>query len=112
VDGGACAAHAILASGLRPSAIFCTNDHMALDAMKALQETGCRVPEEISVLGFDNIFVSAYATPPLTTVAVDKTQMGREAARMLVEKLKSADRLPALRKEMPLLTLPRKTVRG
>jgi DNA-binding LacI/PurR family transcriptional regulator len=44
------------------------------------------------------ILVSAYAMPPLTTVAVDKTQMGREAARMLVEKLKSADRLLALRK--------------
>jgi LacI family transcriptional regulator len=37
---------------------------MAFDAMKALQEAGCRVPEEISVLGFDNILVSAYATPP------------------------------------------------
>ena len=109
-DGGACAAHAILASGQRPNAIFCTNDHMALDAMKALQEAGGRVPEENSVQGFDNILVSAYATPPLTTVAVDKTQMGREAARMLVEKLKSAERLPALRKEMPLKIVERVSV--
>jgi DNA-binding LacI/PurR family transcriptional regulator len=83
---------------------------MALDAMKALQEAGGRVPEEISVQGFDNILVSAYATPPLTTVAVDKTQMGREAARMLVEKLKSAERLPALRKEMPLKIVERVSV--
>jgi LacI family transcriptional regulator len=109
-DGGACAARAILASSQRPSAIFCTNDNMAIDAMKALQEAGCRVPEVISVMGFDNILVSAYATPPLTTVAVDKTQMGREAARMLVEKLKSADRLPALRKELPLKIVERASV--
>jgi LacI family transcriptional regulator len=109
-DGGASAAHAILASGLRPSAIFCANDHMAMNALTALHEAGCRVPEDISVMGFDNIVVSAYATPPLTTVSVGKTQMGREAARMLVEKLKSSDRLPALRKEMPLTIFERASV--
>ena len=109
-DGGARAALQILADDARPEAIFCVNDHMAIDAMKALQEAGCRVPEEISVMGFDNIVVSAYATPPLTTVAVDKTQMGREAARMLVTKLKSAERLPATRKEMPLKIVERSSV--
>jgi len=95
---------------MRPSAIFCANDHMAMNALTALHEAGCRVPEDISVMGFDNIVVSAYATPPLTTVSVGKTQMGREAARMLVEKLKSSDRLPALRKEMPLTIFERASV--
>jgi LacI family transcriptional regulator len=109
-DGGARAALEILGDDRRPSAIFCTNDHMAIDAMKALQEAGCRVPEEISLIGFDNILVSAYAMPPLTTVAVEQMQMGRESARMLVESLKHTGRQRAVRKEMPLVIVERASV--
>lgn len=109
-DGGARAALQILADDARPEAIFCVNDHLAIHAMKALQEAGCRVPEDISVMGFDNIVVSAYASPPLTTVAVEKLQMGRESARMLVENLKHTGRLPAARTEMPLKIVERASV--
>lgn len=109
-DGGGRAALEILEADQRPDAIFCVNDHLAMHAMKALQEAGCRVPEDISVMGFDNIVVSAYSTPPLTTLAVEKMLMGRESARMLVDKLKHTGRTPATRKEMPLKIVERSSV--
>jgi LacI family transcriptional regulator len=109
-DGGRQAALEVLGMPLRPSAVFCVNDHMAIDAMKALQDAGYRVPEEVSVIGFDDILVSAYASPALTTIAVDKTLMGRESARMLVERLRDAGKLPASRKELSLKIVERASV--
>lgn len=52
----------------RPTAVFCSNDDMAVGAMKAVQETGIRIPEDISIIGFDNSEFCKYVTPALTTV--------------------------------------------
>ncbi|WP_243075450.1 LacI family DNA-binding transcriptional regulator [Microbacterium sp. SS28] len=66
------------------TAIFVANDRMALGVLRALAEKGVRVPEDVSVVGIDDIPEAAYFTPPLTTVHIDFTDGGRVAARSLL----------------------------
>ncbi len=87
VDGGDRAIQALLHSRPRPTAVFCYNDMTAIGALKALHEVGVRVPGEMSVVGFDDIALAAYATPPLTTIAQPKYEMGQLAMRMLLDSL-------------------------
>jgi DNA-binding LacI/PurR family transcriptional regulator len=67
------------------SAVFCFNDLLAIGALHALNEMGIRVPEDVSITGFDNIQYSAYTSPTLTTFDQPKRSIGAEAARMLME---------------------------
>lgn len=78
----------------RPTAIFADNDMTAVGVLKALHEKGVRVPEEISVIGFDNIEVSAHTHPRLTTMHIPKMQMGSLAARRLVDLIQGKDLAP------------------
>ena len=68
-----------------PTAFFADNDMIALGAMKALQEMGYRVPEDVSVVGFDDLPFSAISSPALTTLRVPNKEMGRIAVRRLAE---------------------------
>ena len=68
-----------------PTAFFADNDIIALGAMKALQEMGYRIPEDISIVGFDDLTFSEISSPPLTTLRVEKREMGKMAVRRLVE---------------------------
>lgn len=63
---------------------FCENDEMAIGAIKRIREAGLRVPEDISVAGFDDISFAAFCDPPLTTIAQPAEAFGRHAAEMLV----------------------------
>ena len=74
----------------RPSAIFVANDHMAVGVMGALQEVGMRVPDDIAIVGFDDIQVARYLTPALTTVHVDMLQMGERAVELLLDPERTA----------------------
>ncbi len=74
-----------------PSAIFAFNDLMALGALNYIQTHGLRVPEQVSVLGFDNIAIASYTMPSLTTIAQPKYELGRIAAQMLLEHLEGTD---------------------
>ena len=67
-----------------PTAFFADNDNIALGALKAFEENGIRVPEDVSVVGFDDMPFAEFSTPPLTTVRVAKEEMGRLAVRILV----------------------------
>ena len=69
------------------TAVFCSNDEMAIGAMRALSARGMRVPDDVSVVGFDDIRFARYTTPALTTVAQPKNALGREAMSMLIELL-------------------------
>jgi len=71
----------------RPSALVCYNDMMAVGVLQGLQQAGIRVPEELSVTGFDNIVFSAFTSPPLTTFDQPKRFIGAEAARLILELL-------------------------
>jgi DNA-binding LacI/PurR family transcriptional regulator len=86
----------LLALSNRPTALVCFNDMIAIGILKELQRLDIRVPEDISVTGFDNIFFSAYTNPALTTFDQPKRFIGAEAARLLLELLNttSADDLP------------------
>ncbi len=70
--------------GSRPSGLVCFNDSIAISAMRMLQDAGWRVPEDCSVVGFDNISLSAFVTPPLTTFDQPRYQLGQEAAHMIL----------------------------
>ncbi|WP_434711104.1 LacI family DNA-binding transcriptional regulator [Pseudomonas sp. R1-1] len=68
----------------RPTALFCENDEMAIGALKRIKEAGLRVPEDISVVGFDDIPLAHYCDPPLTTIAQPAEGFGRTAVEMLI----------------------------
>ncbi|WP_178042197.1 substrate-binding domain-containing protein [Frisingicoccus sp.] len=64
--------------------IFTTNDMMALGAMHALAEAGCSVPGQVKIVGFDNVSLSEFCNPPMTTIAQDTEQMARAAGEALL----------------------------
>ena len=87
MDSGLRAIGYFRARGGKFSAVFCSNDEMAIGAMRALAEQGLAVPGDVSVVGFDDIRFARFASPPLTTIAQPKNELGREAMRMLIELL-------------------------
>ena len=89
VDAGASAVREILSQMEIPTVIFCGNDLIAMGAMSALEETGVRVPEDVSVIGIDDIFFAFLARPPLTTIRVPREQLGVLAFEALESMLKT-----------------------
>jgi LacI family transcriptional regulator len=69
----------------RPSAVFCVNDLMALGVLQEMTRNHIRVPEDISIIGYDDIDFAAAAAVPLTSVRQPRQELGRTAARMLLE---------------------------
>lgn len=84
---GFTATQALLASGESFSALFAFNDISAMGAIRALRESGRRVPEDVSVVGFDDIQSAAYQKPGLTTVRQPLREMGRAAAEILLKRI-------------------------
>lgn len=81
----------ILASGPLPSAIFAAGDWLALGAMQAFREHGIRIPEDLSIIGFDNLDFLSFSQPGLTTVAQNKHDIGRRAAQSLIDQINGAE---------------------
>ena len=73
------------------TAVFAATDHMAVGCVKALWDNGLRVPEDISVIGFDNLSITGYSTPPITTVNQPRYEMGRLAAQKICQVLAGQD---------------------
>lgn len=96
-EGAADAVATLLALPEPPSAIFCYNDMTAMGAMKALAGRGLRVPEDISIVGFDDLFVAQYLTPPLTTIRQPMREMGRHALEHLMHLIEGAGPQPHVR---------------
>jgi DNA-binding LacI/PurR family transcriptional regulator len=69
------------------TAVFCANDQMSLGLLRALCERGIRVPDDVSVVGFDDIPESEFFLPPLTTVRQDFGELGRRALRLIVDRI-------------------------
>ena len=89
VDGGHDAMHRILTSGARPTAVLASNDLTAIGAMGAISEAGLRVPHDISVVGYDDIQLSAFTMPPLTTVSLPRAEIANAAFHALFNAKKS-----------------------
>lgn len=70
-----------------PTAVFCCNDSTALGVLNCLHQRGVAVPDRCSVVSYDDIDLAAHAVPPLTTIAVDKEQLGASAVRYLLERI-------------------------
>jgi len=85
IDGGYLAISKMLNQGDRPDAIFATSDNMAIGAMEKIKQLGLRIPEDIGIIGFDNLKISGYLEPKLTTVAKPMYRMGLIATRLLFD---------------------------
>jgi LacI family repressor for deo operon, udp, cdd, tsx, nupC, and nupG len=100
VESGIRAVETLLAQDQHFTAVFCSNDEMAIGALQAIKSKGLRVPDDISIVGFDDIRFARYMDPPLTTVAQPKDELGREAMNMLIEILRGND-VPARKRILP-----------
>lgn len=85
VDGGQSAMREMLARPTPPTAVLTSNDLSAIGALHAIQNAGLRVPQDISVVGFDDIELSQYTQPPLTTVRLSRDELGRKAFHALYQ---------------------------
>ncbi|WP_054026759.1 LacI family DNA-binding transcriptional regulator [Bacillus sp. FJAT-28004] len=81
----------MLQQNSRPTACFIGSDPMAVGALRALHEHGLRVPEDMAIVGFDDIEISAFLNPPLTTVRAHTEHMGRMAVQLLLERIEGRE---------------------
>ena len=91
-DAAAGPARDLLSRPDRPTAIFASNDLSALATMEVARELGIRVPDDVSIIGFDNVPESALSTPPLTTISQPLHEMGAAALRLLVDVIDGVER--------------------
>ena len=89
--GGASAGDELLGAGRRPTAVFCTNDMLALGLLRRLTQAGVAVPADLALVGYDDIEFAADAAVPLTSVRQPKYQLGRAAAELLLDEADRPD---------------------
>ncbi|MEH7222284.1 LacI family DNA-binding transcriptional regulator [Bacillus sp. JJ1566] len=77
-----------------PTALVCTDDFIAIELMSHFEEVNIRVPEDVSIVSFNNVLLAQYSKPPLTSVDIDIFQLGLEGASCLLEKIKNPNVLP------------------
>jgi DNA-binding LacI/PurR family transcriptional regulator len=77
--------------------VFIANDQMSVGALRAINEAGRRVPSDIKVIGYDDVFVASVLETPLSTIHIRKRHMGIEAARLLLSRIQSLNEVPAPR---------------
>jgi LacI family transcriptional regulator len=99
----------IMARRPRPTAIFAANDNMAIGLLSALRTMSVRVPEDIAVVGFDDVTTARYLNPPLTTVNVDAFGLGQQAVGMMLGALDSDEERPCPRQTLPAVLTVRES---
>ncbi len=104
ISGGHRAMERLLDGGATPDAVFAANDQMAVGVLRALRARGIRVPDDVAVVGFDDVPLAADADPPLTTIRQPLEVMGRHMARMLID---LADGGPATSATLAVELVPR-----
>lgn len=92
VDSGVVGGERLLADAKPPTAIFCLNDEMAMGVLHTARRRNLRVPDDLSIIGVDDIRYSRYTNPPLTTVAQPMREMGEHAVRVLLAILNGGER--------------------
>ncbi|QQO11028.1 LacI family DNA-binding transcriptional regulator [Breznakiella homolactica] len=88
-EGGYNAFKSCWESGIRPDGIFAANDTIALGVMRYLHERKIRVPDDVSIIGYEDSILAGYAVPPLTTINVAKARMGEESARIMLDRIRN-----------------------
>jgi LacI family transcriptional regulator len=109
--GGYEAMKRLLQQNPRPTAVFACNDLMAIGALCAAHEAGLNVPQQLSIIGLDDIELAAFMSPPLTTIAQPKQQIGEQAVEMLFERLNTQRNVPRKIALAPELRLRASTAR-
>ena len=97
------AVHALLRLNTPPTAVCCYNDMTALGAMRAIRARGLRVPQDVSVTGFDDLFFAAYLAPALTTVRQPMRQMGQMAMENLFKLMSGQESAAQMKVEAELI---------
>jgi LacI family transcriptional regulator len=96
----------LLRQGTRPNALLCLNDRLAFGAYQALAEIGLVVPDDVSVVSFDNDEIAAYLRPSLTTIALPHDEMGRQAVQLLLSGSNEGETL------VPMPVVARGSIKG
>lgn len=101
----------LLDTGDRPDGVYCANDQMAVGALKALKERGIEIPEEIKIMGSDDVFVASVVEPGISTVHIKKKSMGQRAAELLLMRIRESeqDNAPVMAEEMDVHLVVRKS---
>ena len=110
-ESGYRAARLLLDRPNAPTAIFACNDLMALGALRAASESGRQVPADLAIVGFDDIELASFTSPPLTTIAQPKGDLGRLAVQWLLDHIADKSR-PARRELLPTRLIVRGTCGG
>jgi LacI family transcriptional regulator len=97
LESGREAVQRVLAARPRPTAVFCSNDYLAIGVMEGARASGLRLPEDLSIVGFDDIPLAAYVSPGLDTVRQPAYRMGRLGAEALIERMEGAASSPVHR---------------
>jgi len=103
IEGGMAALLALVKGSNRPTAVVCSNDMTAIGVMREAYDQNIKIPNELSVIGFDNIRLAGFAIPPLTTVEMSQTELARIAFEALLKEVRR-DAESAERTEYPLTT--------
>lgn len=93
-EGGYRGARQLIERKADVTALFCSNDITAIGAMRAIQETGCRIPDDVSVISIDDIDTAQYLSPMLTTIHMPVEEMGQMTAKILIDRIEGGHSLP------------------
>jgi LacI family repressor for deo operon, udp, cdd, tsx, nupC, and nupG len=111
-DNGAWAMESLLARSEPPDALFCYTDLLALGAMRVALSRGLRVPDDLAIVGIDDIEDGRYSTPTLTTVAPDKLKIARHAVEKLIRRIETGDHSPPREIRVPHVLMRRESTEG
>jgi LacI family transcriptional regulator len=103
------AAGPLLAAEPGPTAVFAANDNMAIGLLSATADAGLRIPQDLAIVGFDDITIARYLSPPLTTAHVDLHQLGRRAVEILLPAVMSAEPVGDVREVLPSVLVVRQS---
>src|ERR1700704_5909954 len=95
-----------------PTAIFCANDAMALQVHFVIRQRGLRMPDDVALVGFDDVREATQVDPPLTTVANRSDEVGVQAVKLFVERVAMGPDQPGRILEGPLPLIPRESPLG
>ena len=88
-EGGVLGIQSLLTQSSCPTAVFCCSDTIAVGAYQAIQQQGLRIPQDLSIMGYDDIELASYLSPPLSTICQPKSELGKLAVETLLQRIKN-----------------------
>ncbi|SQK92726.1 Rbs repressor [Haemophilus influenzae] len=88
-EGGVLGIQSLLTQSSRPTAVFCCSDTIAVGAYQAIQQQGLRIPQDLSIMGYDDIELARYLSPSLSTICQPKAELGKLAVEALLQRIKN-----------------------